>query len=246
MSSEPRDTSWNDASAAAIRRPAEGFWLGATCAEPCDQTIESAFELARFYPGSLPEPVRLLLAELDCLAEGREAPFAAAFGPALDRAAAELAPRSKGLARRQARRKALLAAGGSERDAAGLSFLHHADDAQAGAPHWGCLLAIFDACACVDSNRSEFWAVSEAGRARALAIAERTAELALDALEAQWGLPKPLAVHIRRDSRIHWGASSPPSCLDSPDNLLARALAESAQIAAESSEPSRGPRKPGL
>lgn len=222
--------------------PAEGFWLCAAPTGICDQTFDTLFERSRFYAKAPAASIKERLAELDKTGDmRREGAIAQAFALAhaeAMKAGRDLAPASKGLARRE--RKAGKV---SWRDSAGLSFIHFDDPASS---HWGALLIIFENSAFLPSRHDDFWKASEASRSIAERLSKIAAEKVIDELASQWQLGEALIRHERQESRAHWAEDWPPSCLDPKFNLQAASLAESWMIGRQINPLACSIKKPSL
>lgn len=209
-----------------LLNPANGFWLCAAPTGICDQTFDTLFERSRFYAKAPDSGIKESLSKLDQTGDMRRegeiaSSFALAHAEAM-KAGRDLAPGSKGLARRERK-----AGKGSWRDSVDLSFIHFDDPTGS---HWGALLIIFANSAFLPSRHDDFWKASEPSRSIAERLSVVAAETVLDELAKRWQLGEPLIRHERNDSRAHWAEDWPPSCLDPESNRQAACLAESWMI----------------
>lgn len=221
------DTTGDDIGSAHKESPMLGFWMAAAPAGPCDQTIESYQESARFYTQEFPREGSECLKTYPDGVEWIDAIAAEAFVAAYGATAPQAAQSSKGISRR-------VASLGEATD--NISFTYHPDEL---GRHLGCVFFFFDATIFLPSRHGEFWKATAKSRSIASDFSLKLCGHFLDAMQERWGLSPPTLLHQRGEARPHWGEQWPPSCMDSPINGQACALLEAFQIAQASSEAGR-------
>ena len=232
----------------AMRADTPGFWIVAGPIGIADQAIAMDLQRARFYPGTLPESLRLDLPHFDSLARGigREKPFE----PAFDQAFASLGPllgsdqESRAIAAKLAKLSHARTQNETLRDLAGATFLYHQDEQ---GPLWGALTVGWDNAFLCSEDVDDLWDASTEAREAGQLASAQAAELLLNEMERLFGLG-PASLHFASDGfHAFWGSDDAPSCLleEHPKRavqafLEAQALGESAQTGAPA------PKKPGL